>query len=206
MRKLFKAPSPAMVIACLALFVASAGTGIAAHHYLITSTKQIKPSVLSKLKGAKGPKGATGAIGLTGATGATGLTGLTGATGAIGLTGAIGATGATGAQGVAGTARAYAYVKGTATPTFVAALTKNFTAVSRPTGQPTGFYCLTPASGIDPNSVPFAVSTDWSGYAGTAYYDPVGSLCGSGQFLVITATIAASPAFENGVNFTVVVP
>ena len=185
-----------MVVACLALFVASTGTSIAASHYLITSTKQIKPSVIKALKGAKGPAGQS----------VTGLTGPQGPKGDTGATGAAGAAGATGAQGVAGTARAYAYVKGTATPTLVAALTKNFTAVSRPTGQPTGFYCLTPASGIDPNSVPFAVSTDWSGYAGTAYYDPVGSLCGSGQFLVITTTIAASPAFENGVNFTVVVP
>lgn len=42
-----------MVIALLALFVSLAGTGIAATHYLITSTKQIKPSVLKQLKGAR---------------------------------------------------------------------------------------------------------------------------------------------------------
>jgi hypothetical protein len=197
MRKLLRRPSPAMVVACLALLVASTGTSIAASHYLITSTKQIKPSVLTKLKGAKGPKGATGA------TGAIGGTGATGAIGATGATGAAGATGAQGVQGIAGTARAYAYVKATATPTLVASLTKNFTAVSR---EATGIYCLTPASGIDPSSVPFAVSTDWSGYAGTAYYEPPGANCASGQFEVMTATIAASPAFENGVNFTVIVP
>ena len=69
MSKLLKKPSPAMIVACLALFVASAGTSLAAHHYLITSTKQIKPSVLAKLKGAKGAKGATGDTGATGATG-----------------------------------------------------------------------------------------------------------------------------------------
>jgi hypothetical protein len=74
-----------MILACLALFVASTGTSIAAGHYLITSTKQIKPSVLTKLKGAKGPagaKGATGAIGATGATGAAGAAGVAGAAGA----------------------------------------------------------------------------------------------------------------------------
>ena len=71
MSKLLRKPSPATVIACLALFVASTGTSIAASHYLITSTKQIKPSVLTKLKGAKGAKGATGATGATGAAGAT---------------------------------------------------------------------------------------------------------------------------------------
>jgi hypothetical protein len=67
MHKLRK-PSPAIVIACLALFVASTGTSIAAGHYLITSTKQIKPSVINKLHGAKGAKGATGTAGAAGAT------------------------------------------------------------------------------------------------------------------------------------------
>ncbi len=63
MSKLLKRPSPALVVACLALFVASTGTSIAARHYLITSTKQIKPSVLVKLKGAKGLKGSKGSKG-----------------------------------------------------------------------------------------------------------------------------------------------
>ncbi len=66
-----------MIIACLALFMASAGTSIAAKHYLITSTKQIKPSVLAKLKGAKGPRGSQGPRGIQGATGAAGPAGLT---------------------------------------------------------------------------------------------------------------------------------
>jgi hypothetical protein len=85
MHRLFRRPSPAMVVACLALFVVSTGTSIAANHYLITSTKQIKPSVLKKLKGAKGPKGNTGAIGATGAVGATGATGAVGAQGPSGV-------------------------------------------------------------------------------------------------------------------------
>jgi hypothetical protein len=72
MHKLLKKPSPAMVVACLALFLASTGTSIAARHYLITSTKQIKPTVLKKLKGAKGSKGSKGSTGAIGATGATG--------------------------------------------------------------------------------------------------------------------------------------
>jgi hypothetical protein len=81
MERKFRRPSAAMVVACLALFVASTGTSIAASHYLITSTKQIKPSVLAKLKGAKGLTGAQGTAGAAGAQGTQGLKGDTGATG-----------------------------------------------------------------------------------------------------------------------------
>ncbi len=41
----------ANVTATLALFFAMSGGALAASHYLITSTRQIKPSVLSSLKG-----------------------------------------------------------------------------------------------------------------------------------------------------------
>jgi hypothetical protein len=78
-----------MVVACLALFVASTGTGIAARHYLITSTKQIKPSVITKLKGNIGPRGYQGEKGAAGANGATGATGATGAAGKNGATSVI---------------------------------------------------------------------------------------------------------------------
>jgi hypothetical protein len=47
-------PSPALVVACLALFVALSGTAIAASRYIITSTSQIMPSVRSAI-GAPGP-------------------------------------------------------------------------------------------------------------------------------------------------------
>lgn len=65
-------PSVSSVIALLALFFALGGTAIAAKHYLITSTKQIKPSVLSQLhghNGAQGPAGAQGALGPQGPAG-----------------------------------------------------------------------------------------------------------------------------------------
>jgi hypothetical protein len=71
--------SYANVVATLALVVALAGgTAYAANHYLITSKSQIKPSVLSQLKGNAGPKGAAGDNGATGPAGATGASGAEG--------------------------------------------------------------------------------------------------------------------------------
>jgi hypothetical protein len=86
-------PSPGTVLATLALFFALGGSAIAANHYLITSTKQIKPSVLKTLKGKRGlvgPKGAAGAHGAAGAAGAPGAKGEPGVKGERGVQGAPG--------------------------------------------------------------------------------------------------------------------
>jgi hypothetical protein len=50
-------------VAWVALFVALGGTSAAATRYVITSTKQIKPTVLRKLHGARGRAGPAGAPG-----------------------------------------------------------------------------------------------------------------------------------------------
>jgi hypothetical protein len=70
--------SYANVAATIALVLAlGAGTAFAAHHYMISSTKQIKPSVIKKLRGHRGAVGQAGVSGVTGPTG-------------IGSTGAMG--------------------------------------------------------------------------------------------------------------------
>ena len=74
-------PSPATIIASVALFFSLAGTGLAASKYLITSTKQIKPSVIHALKGADGSRGPQGPAGAQGSQGAQGAQGPAGAAG-----------------------------------------------------------------------------------------------------------------------------
>lgn len=68
--------SYANVTASVALFFALSGGALAASHYLITSTRQIKPSVLSALKGAAGKAGPAGAPGAAGAPGPAGANGV----------------------------------------------------------------------------------------------------------------------------------
>jgi hypothetical protein len=106
--------TPATVIAGLALVFAMTGGAYAAKKYLITSTKQISPSVLKQLQGkagaagapgaagaqgAQGPAGPAGPAGSAGSGGSKGETGPAGVKGEKGTTGAKGATGATGSTG-----------------------------------------------------------------------------------------------------------
>jgi Collagen triple helix repeat (20 copies) len=79
--------SYANVTATLALVFAMSGGALAANHYLITSTKQISPKVLKKLKGNTGANGTNGANGATGATGAQGPAGKEGTPGKEGSPG-----------------------------------------------------------------------------------------------------------------------
>lgn len=94
--------SPATVIASLALVFAMAGGAYAAGRYVITSTKQIKPSVLAQLKGKAGSAGANGAQGPAGPQGAVGAAGGKGETGGTGPEGKEGKAGKEGKEGPEG--------------------------------------------------------------------------------------------------------
>jgi hypothetical protein len=67
--------SYANVAATLALVFSMTGGAMAAHHYLITSTKQISPKVVKALTGKTGKTGAAGPAGSPGAAGAPGAPG-----------------------------------------------------------------------------------------------------------------------------------
>ncbi len=71
----------ANVAATLALVFAMSGGALAAKHYLITSTKQISPKVLKKLKGNTGKAGVAGSPGAAGKEGPQGKEGASGKAG-----------------------------------------------------------------------------------------------------------------------------
>jgi hypothetical protein len=93
----------ANVAATLALLLAMGGGAFAATHYLITSTKQISPRVLSQLRGKRGPAGKTGKTGKPGKPGGkTGKRGRRGPGGPMGPPGPIGIQGPDGSEGKKG--------------------------------------------------------------------------------------------------------
>jgi hypothetical protein len=74
-----------LALVALAVGVGGGTAFAATKHYLITSTKQIKPSVLKSLKkaGPRGAKGATGSQGAQGNAGTNGTNGTNGVNGAV---------------------------------------------------------------------------------------------------------------------------
>ena len=97
-------PSPAMVVACIALAVTLGGTGYAATQLAprnsVGTLQVIDRSLLAKdFKQGQLPRGARGPAGPQGAQGAQGPQGAQGAAGPAGATGPAGPAGATGPAG-----------------------------------------------------------------------------------------------------------
>src|SRR5262245_15974853 len=81
-------PSPALIVAVIALVVALGGTAFAAKKYVITKTTQIKPRVLAQLRktGPAGPIGLPGPAGPAGERGSAGAAGPAGPSNIVSLT------------------------------------------------------------------------------------------------------------------------
>ena len=101
-----------------------------------------------------------------------------------------------------------AYAKVNAGGTFVADLTRNFSAVTNPS---TGLYCLQPAAGIDPTKSPLIVSPEWSTSLGSdlfVYWRSSGIGCPAGWYAVFTYQLGgdATPDLSSSVSFVAYVP
>ncbi len=156
MKKLSFRPSPAMVVAGVALFVALGGTGLAAT-YVVSSNRQVGPGTIS---GHRPPAGDHANV-ITGSLNALDL-----ATGAVGprklttnaVTTAKVANGAVTAPKLAASAigaRAYGRIVET-----TVTRSKNITGVTNPSP---GEFCITLAPSINPASTGVVVTPDFNG-------------------------------------------
>jgi Collagen triple helix repeat (20 copies) len=209
----------------VALIVALSGTAVAASHYIITSTSQIKPSVLRALHARTGVKGTPA---LAGTQGPPGPPGVPGPAGAQGVAGPLGPAGVQGPQGVPGDARAYALLRPPCTgcelglnfSPLVAAQSKNV-ALASPKGfygTPAGTWCFVLEGGIDPSTATVIASPvateDTRNSAIGAQWVPYAPNCAANQIEIRTFTYAIAAGkvieepsgFDVPVSFSFVVP
>src|SRR3954447_3320662 len=99
-------PTPSMIVALVALFVALGGTAVATR-YLVTSPKQLKPGVITERLLAHSVRVKLARVGNTGNSGPAGPVGPKGAKGDKGDNGTPGAQGPQGLQGPVGPSTAY---------------------------------------------------------------------------------------------------
>jgi hypothetical protein len=181
-RKRFTYANVAMT---LALVLAMSGGAYAAGKYVITSTKQIKPSVLKSLRGHAGSSGAEGPAGTAGLAGAAGSVGPAGPGGPEGPAGTAGKDGAKGAAGTNGTSvTSKPVLTGSSTcekrggSEFIAAEGKVTTACNGEAGQ-TGYTKTLPSGETE---------------TGTWVVDGIDSAAGEAMRTTISFNIPVSPA------------
>lgn len=170
-------PSPAMIVALVALTVAMSGTAVAASNVLITSSKQIKNGVIGTADLSK--KARTSLTGKAGKAGPAGATGAAGATGPAGTAGATGPTGPSGKNGADGSAVAYARINATGT----VSAGKAISAANVVIGNSAGLYCFRNLS-FTPHNIQASVAYNGSGNAHTTAQVeigvPIGNVCPDG--------------------------
>jgi len=201
-------PSPALVVACLALTIALGGTSYAAVTLPRNSvgTAQLKTNAVNS---AKVKNRSLRAIDFRRGQlprGARGLQGLPGATGATGATGAAGAAGAKGDKGDPGEAVAYALISSGGVVN--TAFSKGITAamVTKPAAT-TGVYCFN-GLGFTPKNVVASgdnlgptLDTLASGALNGAGGSFIAPNCAGQQARVTTFAAGAAAAAENRAFF-----
>lgn len=168
----------ANVAMTFALVFAMSGGAYAANKYLITSTKQVKPSVLKQLQGKAGPAGPAGAQGPQGPAGPAGK-GEKGETGAPGTPGTNGKSVTTGNAPVG--SGAGKCEQGGATVEVEGTPTSKKTVCN---GQ-TGFTSTLPKGKTETGSWAFATSEPGRGYAPISFSIPVAGGVPSGHAIFI---------------------
>jgi hypothetical protein len=154
--------NPVWWVVLTALLVLSlGGTGYAAKRYIITSTKQISPKVVKKLKGKAGRQGPRGAQGAQGLQGVQGLQG---------------------AQGRPGTARASAQVATGINPFYDA----NQGFPGEPRRLSTGIYCVPAPSGVDPDNTAVLVGLSGGSIGFVTQTGPPSAGCRPNEFEIAT--------------------
>jgi hypothetical protein len=179
-------PSPAMVVALIALFVALGGTGYAASQLTSSPTavtaktgKKSKKKPTKPLRGPIGPRGPTGAAGPQGKEG---------------VPGKEGSAGKDGKEGPAGSALAYAHVNadGTVDPN----RSKNITSANVEQ-IPGGAYCFHGLP-FTPKNVVASLTNFTLGFITVGVPPDVGSVCAPGvQVRVETWNDEAPPKVTN---------
>jgi hypothetical protein len=158
-------PSPATVLALVALFVALGGSS-----YASSLASKAHPRSRHSVS-RRGPKGAPGLPGLKGATGQIGPQGLQGQPGPQGPQGSLGTQGEPGAQGPPGsaTALAWAFVEplphekgplGSDTPTTPLRDASNVSLGNPLSNAPTGTACFKLDGGIDASGATVVASAE----------------------------------------------
>ncbi|MGD0455331.1 MAG: hypothetical protein ABSB69_17220 [Solirubrobacteraceae bacterium] len=170
----------ANVVATMALVFAMSGTALAAKHYLINSTKQIKPSVLKSLEGKTGKTGPQGPAGTPGAAGAQGLQGKEGPAGQSALSplpsgasesGSYGASTAAGSGETLETAASFPIpLAAPVSQVVYTTATAPVAHCSGPGHAEKGFFCVYSVFSVGLETPPIITSTETLGAVGAGRF------------------------------------